>query len=273
MSATSASEAPLGEAALALAVRAGEFREEQRLLLRAEHELTRRCMAGQRFAYPPPPAGSAGTDDPWHPDLDLRGAQGSGLGAAGPSPASPSPAGMRAAQRPAYRRALSGDDSRRVTLRLSSGPEFTFASTGCIAEGRRGLYGDVMRAARAAYVPQEAYNALYPALAAHPAVRAAEGRWAACMRRRGQPFASMQAARSAVARGYRTSAAGVARRTEVVVAVADGECALEARLPETVAGVAAGVAVSLTAEQRHDLTQAAAIRSAALGRARALVAG
>jgi hypothetical protein len=177
---------------------------------------------------------------------------------------------MPVGQRSAYRRALSGDDSHRVTLRLSSGPEFTFASTGCIAEGRRGLYGDVMAAARAAYVPQEAYNALYPTLAAHPAVRAAEARWTACMGRRGQPFASMEAARTAVARGYRTRPVGAARRTEIRVAVADGECALEARLPGTVADVAAGATAALTAEQRRDLTQATRIRATALDRAHKL---
>ncbi|GID30449.1 hypothetical protein [Paractinoplanes brasiliensis] len=256
--------AVLTAAALDLAVRAEPYREEQSLLRRTEHALTRDCMARRGYPYP-----AAGTDtvldDPWRPDLDSRRRHGYGFARPGPS-AGRYPPGLTGSQRSGYESALSGE--RRATLRLSSGPRFTFATTGCLAESRIRLYGDVMDAARADYVPQEAFNALLPHIAADPDLHEATRKWSSCMRGRGHPYDSMSAARAAVSSALRANRpAGEALTFETAVAVADGECALAVGLPPLVDRLGRRHAGKLTAVQRRDLNTAADVRAAALLRA------
>jgi hypothetical protein len=261
----------LDTVALNLAVRAGPYREEQVLLSRTERALTRDCMAARGYPYPATGTGTGAVlDDSWRPDLDGRRSHGYGFARSGPSAAAQYPPGLTRSQRAGYRRALSGDPNRRATLRLSSGPRFTFAADGCIAEGRIGLYGDVVDAARVDYVPQEAYNALLPHIAGDPDLREAAGEWSRCMRGRGHPYASASAARAAASSAHRSGQpAGQARQFEIRVAVADGECALAAGFPRLVHQLGRRHAGKLTTEQRRDLNTAAGLRAAALQRARA----
>lgn len=172
----------------------------------------------------------------------------------------------------APRRALSGDPGRRATLRLFSGPKFTFGTTGCIAESRIRLYGDVMDAARAAYVPQEVYNAVYEQIAADEATQEAVGRWAGCMAGRGFPYDSPTKARAAMGRAYEEPGpVERKRRLERDVAVADGECVAAAGLPDVVDRVGRRCVRALPAELRRDLTIATRLRSDALERAHDLM--
>lgn len=262
----------LTEAGLDLAVRSGPYRDDQRLLMGAEHELTRRCMLAHRFDYPTSTGAPAGEDDSWRPDLDTRRGSGYGLTDSGRSTPARYPSDLPAARRSAYLWALSGDPTRRATLRLSSGPRFTFATTGCIAESRAALFGDIVTAARVAYVPQEAYNALYKRVEGDADTRAALGAWATCMGKRGYRYASMSAARADVSRAIRAVGPGDAtRRFEIRVAVADGECAIAAGLPTVVDRVGRRYAVELSAKQRRDLNLAAASRVDGLRRARGIV--
>ena len=249
--------------ALALAVRAGPYRSGQQLLLRAEVELTRQCMTARGLTYETG-VPSATDDDWWRPDLDSRRHHGYGLrdasGAGSP--------GVAAGQRPTYRRALVGDAGARATLRLASGREFTFGTSGCIAASRTRLYGDVFGAAQVSYAPQDAYRTLYPRIEADPAMTAAMGQWAACMVRRGHGYPSMAAARRAVAEAAGTP--DVVSRFEIRVAVDDAECVLAARVPETVDRVGARVASELPARQRQELNATATLRAAALGQVAAV---
>ncbi|AVH55899.1 MULTISPECIES: hypothetical protein [Streptomyces] len=263
----------LSRAAVELALRTSPYREDQRALRRAEDELTRRCMAAQGFGQPAASSGaSARDDDPWHPDPEARRTLGYGFSDTGPSPDDQYPPGLPAAQRDAYARALTGDPGRRATLRLSSGPQFTFATTGCIARSRIRLFGDVMAAARVSYVPQEAYNAIRGQIAVDATMRRALGDWTSCMRKRGVPFASMEDARAAAARRSHEvpPTKGAAPRSEVRIAEADAECALAVDLPGVIDRVGPLYLRELTAEQRRDLNAAADLRLKALQRARAL---
>jgi hypothetical protein len=269
---TPAAGTVLSDAALELAVRAEPYRDDQRLLVRAERESTRRCMAARGFDYPAPVGNPTGGDDPWRPDLDARRSHGYGFTDPGPSADSQYPPDLPVGKRADYARALSGDPDRRATLRLSSGPQFTFATTGCIAEGRIKLFGDVVGAARVAYVPQEAYNAMHGRIADDAGMHEAMQRWGACMTSRGYPYTSMSAARADV--GRKSGAAGSsasARQFEIQVAVADGECALAAGVPELVDRAGRRYAAELAAEQRRDLNLAAELRAEGLRRARDLV--
>ncbi|WP_461087967.1 hypothetical protein [Streptomyces deserti] len=264
----------LSGAALDLAVRAGPYRDDQRVLQQAEYELTRRCMAARGFDYPTSDGGTIGNDDSWQPDLDTRRSRGYGFGDPSPSPDDQYPPGLPAAERDSYVRALTGDPEHRAVLRLSTGPEFTFGTTGCIAESRIGLYGDVIDAARVSYVPQEAHNALNDPIADSPAMREAMALWTSCMRDRGYPYDSMEAARADARQSHDSAgSADAARRAEIRIAVADGECALVAGMPEVVDRVGRRHAAKLTAEQRADLNLAAELRAEALEHVRSIANG
>lgn len=266
----SADDAVLTPAAADLVVRAEPFRVDQWRLLRAELELTRRCLKARGLDYPTPSGGVNTDDDEWRPNLDVRRVHGYGLSAAVSDPAQP--AADPATAQPGYEQALFGEPGRTATLSLRSGPRFTFPTTGCIAQSRSELYGDVMDAARVSYWPQEAYNAVRPHIETDPAMRAAIERWAQCMRDHGHPFSTMTQARDAVAERYKASGASTDnRRFEVGVAVDDAGCARDAGIPSVVDQVGRRWADRLPPEQRRDLNRATRLRTAALARATRLI--
>ncbi|MDN0199266.1 hypothetical protein [Streptomyces sp. S.PNR 29] len=259
----------LGDAVVGLALRTDPYRDDQRALLGAEDELTRRCMAGRGFDYPVRSDFSPYEDNSWRPDLNVRHARGYGFSESGPSSDDQYPPGLPAAKRADYARALTGDPDRRATLRLSTGPEFTFATTGCIAESRISLFGDVTSAAKVSYVPQEAYNAIHGRIADDPAMRQAMQRWRSCMKDRGFSFTSMEGSRAAARRSYDVAEnEDAARRSEIRIAVADGECAQAADLPGTVDQAGRRYVLELSADLRRDLNAAAKLRFEALKRVR-----
>ncbi|MET9484992.1 hypothetical protein [Streptomyces sp. NPDC006638] len=263
--------AALTDAAVDLAVQAEPFRRQQSLLRWAEEELTHRCMVDRGFPQPYGPTAHGRDDTAWRPDLDARRIRGYGFTEAAPTADDQYPAGLPVTQRARYARALTGDRDHRASLRLSSGPEFTFSASGCLAEGRAGLYGDVMAAAKVSYVPQEAHNAIYGRIAQDPVMARALARWASCMKRRGHPYPSMEAARAAARHGPGgTDDARADRQFEVRTAVADAECALAADVPGAAESAGRRHAVGLTSEQRRDLNSATDLRAAALVRAREL---
>jgi hypothetical protein len=261
-------------AATALAIHAGSYRADQSLLARAEAELTRRCMAHRGFNYPTGhlgPGAGLGDDEEWRPNLQRRRAVGYGLAHAGPAAAEERERLLPPDQQAAYRHALDGDPTRRATLQLPSGRRFTIGATGCLAEARSQLYGDVVSAARVFYIPQEAFVAIYPQLAADPRLGAGMARWATCMAARGHRYPSTTAARDAASAAYDRTSGAAATRLERRIAVADGECALRTGLPTVIDQIGPGCAARLPAAERHDLLIATALRTAALRRTHSVV--
>jgi hypothetical protein len=211
-------------------------------------------------------------DDMWRPDLDVRRRIGYGFTVTGPSDGGSYPPGLPEASRDEYQRALSGDPEQQATLRLFSGPKFTFGTTGCIAESRIGLYGDVIDAARVAYVPQEVYNAVYEQVVNDDATRTAVREWAGCMAGRGFPYSSPASARAAVgAADDGPAPVGQKRRLEIEVAVADGECVFAVGLPDVVDRIGRRCVQGLAPELRQDLNLATQLRTEALERAHNLM--
>jgi hypothetical protein len=257
----------LSSDALDLAVRGGTFRSDQRALSRAEAVLTGRCMAANGFAFPVAVTNPY-DDDEWRPDLRVRRERGYGLRAAGRSGESEYLRRLSPAQRHAYERALSGSRNT-ATLRLSGGQEFTYGTSGCTAEGRAGLYGDVASAVRVFYVPQQAHLQVRQRLVDAAPMREAIARWTTCMSQRGLPYPSMAAARAAAAAAAGPAAVALERR----IAVADGECALAVGTTEVVDRVGRAYAAELPIEQIHELNAVAAVRARALQRASELGQG
>jgi hypothetical protein len=258
----------LTDAATDLAARAGSYRADQHLLFRAERELTRRCMATQGQHYPADDTPDL-TDDEFRPNLEARRRH--GYTQPGGPPAEEHLRNLSPAERDTYERALVGEPgSARATLRLSTGQRFSFATKGCIAQSRIELYGGVMEAATVAYVPQAAYNQLYDRVATDAAMGQAMRRWAECMSSNGYAYPDMGAARQAVA-AQAVVLPSSALDLEVRVATADANCVVAVGIPQLAEQLGRRFAQTLPAEQRHELNQAAELRTAALRRATAFV--
>jgi len=263
-----AGPAALSESALAMVLRTKTHQENQQVLHRAEEELTRRCMARQGFGYAIT-THAPGNDSEWRPNLTARRALGYGLGSVGAPADGRSPDARTSAREAASDQALLGDPTRRVTLSLPSGQRFTVPTTGCIAESRARLFGTALDAGRVFYLPQDAYVTLYDRIVADPAMEAATRRWAACMARRGHRYTTPGLARDAVAAAYRVQGrTGAAQEFDRRVAVADGECTLDARRPQTFDQIGRRHAARLPDGQRRELNSVAGLQDAALRYAR-----
>lgn len=262
----------LSEAAHALAIPSSRYLTGRRLLFEAELEFTRRCMLGQGLTYPAARPDQTGGDSEWAPNLQVRRSRGYGLDPASqPSPDSWLRA-LSAAERAKHVRALKGDPSRRATYEMRDGTRFNFAATGCIAQSRIELYGNVVDAARVSYVPQGAHQAVLGRISADRRVRDAVARWSACMRDRGFAVASAQEARNLAAQAYDAARrAGrdlsSARTTEIRIATADADCAMTADLSRVAEQVGRRYANELPADQRRELNIVAVLWNSALRRA------
>lgn len=258
----------LTDTAIDLAARAGSYRADQHLLFRTERELTRRCMAAHGLHYPADDTPDM-TDDEWRPNIEARRRRGY------TQPGPPKEEHLRdlsPAERDTYQRALVGEPgSARATLRLSTGQRFSFATRGCIAQSRVELYGGVMEAAKVAYVPQAAYNQLYERIADDEAMGQAMRRWAECMSGHGYAYPDMGAARQAVA-AQAVALPSSALDLQVKVATTDADCVVAVGIPQLADQLGRRYAPTLPDAQRHELNQAAELRTAALRRATVFVA-
>ncbi|MFG1913275.1 hypothetical protein [Micromonospora sp. NPDC048898] len=209
----------------------------------AEEEVTRRCMAALGETYRPyvPPL-AAGDDEHRLVDLPKRRSRGYEF----TSPVNPPSVGPDA-KRPAFQKALFGDGSRDLGLTLPDASVVSFPSSGCVAQGRAAVYTDVVRWARVDSIPQVIGNRLRDQVSGSPELAAATRRWASCMRSKGLPYARPAAAREA---------AGVPAR-EVTIAVADGECDLQAHLTGTELALRRQAATRLPAADRRELNDLA----------------
>jgi hypothetical protein len=229
-------------------------------------------MARQGFGYPtsPPPALTNPDDEAAVIDLPDRKRNGYGLtAAAAPEAGNPyfDPLSPAAQQR--YELVLLGPASATVDVGIALG--YRVRTQGGEAGSRRALTGDVVTWARIDYFPQAVNNTLADRMTARPEYRAALSRWGSCMAARGYRYTTPDDARTALAADYRAHGDTVAlHRREV--AVADGECAGAVHLPLTAIRVKRALVASLPVADRATLARLALARTAAIARARAIVA-
>jgi hypothetical protein len=261
-------------AAAAAAERGRPAREltprEDRQLFVAEETLVSRCMAGKGLTYAVsvPPGNSppkTAPPEPWYglDDVASARARGYGLGQRRPpsSPATAAPdndpnarllARMSPARQQAYTEALYGDPAQRITEPLGGGATLFLSVTGCVADARRQLYGDVRAFLHAEFLVVNIRRAADRVVRADPGYQQALGRWRACMRRSGHAYDEPAAARAAMADRRD-------RAMERAVAVADATCARQARL---VATAKRGYQDALTAQTRKLDAEIRAYRAA-----------
>ncbi len=259
----SASEG-VGAAALDLATMTGQWGTKESALESAMGRATDDCMKARGFRGP----ASDGVLENWDEGRDIglerRRTQGYGLDPARSKAVDPEPrpdvdayvAGLSKEKRLEYSNVLLGSAGPRLTVRLPGGRVIDTPLEGCVAEGRRRVFGTIENWASVQYVPEAINAAVDVKVMSSNSYGQALVAWRGCMSAKGiQASSPVELARS-VEDDYSRHVPNTSAR-EVRVAVADGECALASHL-----GLAALAArrqllqTSLDTQQRKLLNQA-----------------
>ncbi|MGW2958128.1 hypothetical protein ACWDGI_06510 [Streptomyces sp. NPDC001220] len=220
-----------GHAAAVLTNDATTLRQRWQLF-GASQLLTQRCMRdrGLRFlvtsAGPRPPAGATTAES-----IGSRSAPGYGVSTAlgsmnkGPTAQDRYVRSLSATAQTRYSAALDGPAGQSAPLTLPSGASGTYATGGCTARARAGLYGTVRAALEDTLVPQDVDQLLQRFLATAPGYQQALGRWQRCMADAGRPAKTPAALiESLRAEAVRGASASKLAREQRAAATADQHC-------------------------------------------------
>ncbi|WP_234535662.1 hypothetical protein [Streptomyces shenzhenensis] len=244
--AASAGAAPVarepGHAAAVLTEDASGLRR-RRQLFGALQILTQRCMRDRGLRYlvtsagPLPPAGATTADT-----IGSRSAPGYGISTAlgrmnrGPTAQDRYVRSLSAVEQARYTTALDGPADRTAPLTLPSGASGSYATGGCVARARAGLYGTVRAALEDTLVPQDVDHLLERYLTTDSSYQRALKRWQHCMDGAGHaaktPAALIQ---SLQARAVQGASAPELAREQRAAATADQRCDAESGLRSTAA--------------------------------------
>ncbi|MFI6412688.1 hypothetical protein [Streptomyces sp. NPDC050585] len=275
-----AAQPPAGTQPAGPAPRTTATAPERSLLHRAEQELLRSCMATAGFEFRPVPENPLpeARDFPYVVD-DVRWAQRYGYGGAfrerarrlrDQDPNRVYLRGLPDERRRAAVAALNGTPGRPgLRAELPGGAVIGHSADGCQVAAWRHLYGDAQTWFAALTLVDNLGGMRQRRVTADPAFLAAVPRWAACMRRHGAPYGKPADTRAAFLGGERR--ADPAR--EVRTAVQEARCAHSSGLAAVAGDLDRRHGEALRREHRVAVEQVAALRAAALPRARAVLAG
>lgn len=255
---STAPASPEPAAAIDMITGSGTFPARRHLFDKATDTVTDQCVraAGVPWSSRPaePPAAS---DEDRILDLPGRRLHGYGIADAG-NPDDP-------ADSPRVASLLVGSPPRYGTLTIPGMAKYTFPVTGCLAEGRAAVAGDVSTWARISYLPAEIGRRLGRAVAADPRYLAAQRRWRQCMADRDLPYATPDDLRTHLARTR------APRAEEIRLAVQDAQCDHDVRLSLTGLALRRAAAATLDPGLRTEMARLSAAFDAAVGRAQALL--
>ncbi|MEV5954378.1 hypothetical protein AB0M11_11485 [Streptomyces sp. NPDC051987] len=205
--------------------------------------LTQRCMRDRGLRYlvtsagPLPPAGATTAET-----IGSRSAPGYGVSTAlgrmnsGPTAQDRYVRSLSAAEQARYTTALDGPAGRTAPLTLPSGASGSYATDGCVARARAGLYGTVRAALEDTLVPQDVGHLLERYLTTDSSYQKALKRWQECMAGTGHaaqtPAALIQSLQAKAVQG--ASAPQLAREQRAA-ATADQRCDAQSGLRATAA--------------------------------------
>ncbi|MBC9725781.1 hypothetical protein [Streptomyces sp. TRM68367] len=253
---------------------------ESAALHRAEEQGVKRCMESRGLDYSVVPGGDArrtATASPYGLLTRGRAAQdGYGLTVQRlkKPPADPNAQRVSALSeraRRAWDEALKGaPDGPREEIALKDGPTVSVPTDSCVAVARRALYGASWE--RSYYTLQHVSNAIVRDTLDHALVRAAERKWAACMRDEGFRYRHREDPLKALRQrldsaGSDTAALRAAGKEELRIAVRDAACQAEAGLAEQVLRAQKEVEKALPRARTAVLKDLRTARQAALSRA------
>jgi hypothetical protein len=225
-----------------LLTRTGSYEENEYRLRIAENLLVGKCMKAKGISYPsdvdgPAPAG--GNEQVLRLDERRRDGYGlfksySGKGQEPPE-AEQRVRQLPPDQRAAYHKALMGSEDTRQAIQLPGGGEVGFPTTGCVAEARRQIFGDLLVSARVAHVPSALDSRISQQVDTDPAYVKAENAWRGCMKRKGYAYQHPgDGYPDLQARYEKEGPSQRLRQQEIAIAVADAECARQAEIPAAV---------------------------------------
>jgi hypothetical protein len=213
------------------------------VLERAVLVTTASCMAGSGFDYPPlevferstPLPGSLGG---FLPALTVASASAGGYGdrigvdnraTNGDLATEAYLSELPSRDRRRYTAVKEAPSSRQVSVTLPTGTEITATGKGCVARGRRAVYGSVRGFLRLFYFPQQIRRAATSSLRA-PRVREALDAYVECMAAAGHGVATPNDTEAVAQRRFAgTRSHGRPSADEVALAVADATCQEESR--------------------------------------------
>ncbi|MFD7867925.1 hypothetical protein [Streptomyces sp. NPDC057682] len=216
-------------------------------LHRAEEQEVRTCMTARGFAYAVRPVSDArrsATPSPYGLLTESRARQnGYGLTVDRLRKRPPDPNARRLAalndhDRRVWEAALQGaPDGPREEIALPDGPTMSVSTDSCVTAATRALYGASWE--RNLFTLQNLANTVVADALAHPLVRAAERKWAACMRDQGFPYENRQDPLRALekrltAAGTDQAALRATGREELRIAGQDAACQAESGLAERI---------------------------------------
>jgi hypothetical protein len=228
----------------------------------ARAQLVRRCMAQRGFTLPTAaPAPSVPTAD--------TPPSGAGYGLF----AQFAKARPRAdATEPGFRRALLGSPRRTGTLHLPDGAVVTYRTSGCYAHAMATLYGSARRYQWLVFTRNVVRGTAGERLARDPRLAGALTGWTRCMRMRGFPYPSPEAARQDVYDTYtKDFDRARAQRRELAIAAADRYCAERTQIYPELARAQHDAIRRMSSDERSAAVAIASLRATALERARRIV--
>jgi hypothetical protein len=177
------------------------------------------------------------------------------------------------AGRAALAREFAGDESHTIELvgpagRTGRGVE------GCWGDARRAVFGTIRNSMRAGDFPSDYSAVIGREVAKDPDyIGAPMHRWSACMAKRGYRYKTLNDPyfNSKNSYDYADPKPTTTPKREIEVAVADGECQIEARLPQAALKVQTKHVDALPAKAKRDLEEIVVLRQQALKRAAAIV--
>jgi hypothetical protein len=250
---------------------------DAKTLALARERVLARCMTARGFAYEAAPL------LPIAPSGDrLPAADGYGLyvrfANAGPRARALLRSKLRGGSRlhfaRRYLRALEGTSRQKASIPLPGGSAITYLTGGCQAQAISRIYGNLAEYHRSVAELNSIRLAVGTRIAADKALRRAVSHWRRCMSERGFRYPNADAARAAVYQDYvRARSVASVRTREAVVAAADRACGERSAVYNAVSRARQNTVRDVPIRVLRQAGELARARTAAVRRARAILAG
>jgi hypothetical protein len=172
----------------------------------------------------------------------------------------------RGADDPRVDAAMVGSPPRYATLTVLGAARYTYPVTGCLAQARAAVVGDVATWMRISVTPQEINMRLAGAVPADPRYPAAQQRWRRCMADHHLPYSTPVDLRRHLVETNDTT-----RDEEIRLAVQDARCDHEARLSLTELSLRRSAAQLIDPAQCTEMIRLYAAFAKAVTKAQALL--
>lgn len=217
--------------------------EERTAVFMAEQTLVSRCMAQRGFKFSAIKIPQVDSAKPSYGNDDIEWAKKNGLANPDPSmkitddfvrnhPNQKEYDALTPAQKAAWNRALGGTPDSQLRIQLTNGREMSINQNGCVAEAQEELYGGIREWLTLEESLFDVERVVNRGIRADQRYIEALNQWRSCMRSQGYHYSDPLSARSQFfkARAADPGSASFSRQSELKLAVADAQCARDAKL-------------------------------------------